>query len=315
MKHEDIRKYFRSQSPSETQKTRMLAGVLEQYKIQQQDCCTGKGDMNMNVKMKHRILKVTVIAAILTLTAVSAFAEVPAIRDWIGSRFGLSAEQEQVLAASGTLQNIEASVSDDIRTLTVRQTLADENGMYIVFDVDSQDGSKVDANLDDFEFRIPDYEGVLLHGLEYQVLEERLDGATCMAMLFGLENLSGQKVELTSCGLTCQWTVGNIETAKNCEADLWGTDAYDGSAYHVTGYSLSPLFLKLDLEYIDDMHFAGPDLVELEVKQADGTEKIVTSGNSIGKTADGLAWNLYIFDEVIDVDAVQAVYVDGVKLN
>ena len=68
MKREELKQYFQSTGPSEMQKVRMLAGVLEQYEAQCSDACVFKGDMNMNMNVKKRISRLTVIAAVKALT-------------------------------------------------------------------------------------------------------------------------------------------------------------------------------------------------------------------------------------------------------
>lgn len=316
MKREDIGEYFQAAGPSDVQKERMLAGVLERYEAQCGTACADEGDMNMNVSMKKRMSRIAVIAAVMVLTTVSAFAAVPELRDWVGEQFGLTAAQEQALSASGALQNVEAAATDGVRTLTVRQTLADENGMYIVYDVDSADGSAVTVDPDDFSFQAPGTADVFFFGYEQQILETRENGVTCMAVLSGLENLSGQQVSLTSCGLTAEWTVADVATMAVHEADLWGKDVWTGLDYHVTGYSISPICVKLDLEVLGDLNGAGmPDQITVEAMQADGSVKTFEAAGSFGKEAEGQRYQMFLLGEVIDVDAVQAVYVDGVKLN
>ena len=316
MKREELKQYFQATGPSEMQKVRMLAGVLEQYEAQCSDACVFKGDMNMNMNVKKRISRLTVIAAVMALTAVSAFAAVPELRNWVGVQFGLTAEQEQALSQSGTLQNVETAATDGLRTLTVRQTLSDENSMYIVYDVDTVDGSKVTVDEDGVQFQASDADGVFIYSMEHRVLEERQSGVTCMAVLTGLEDLSGQQVSLTSCGVTCEWTMGTVAPMEAYEADIWGKDVWTGRDYHVTGCSMSPICVKLDLEACESLKNAGmPNQVTIDVLQADGTVKQVAAGSSTAKEENGDCWQMFLLDEIIEVDAVQAVYVDGVKLN
>ena len=310
MRQEDIREYFRSQGPSETQKDRILAGVLEQYEQETQ------GEFHMCTKTKRSVSKIAVIAAVMVLTTVSAFAAVPEFRDWIGGQFGLTAEQEADLAASGTLQNIQASASNGNLTMTVHQALVDEQGMYIIYDVDSDDGSAVDVSLDDLQFQASESAGVFLYSIEQKVLETREDGVTCMALLTGLEDLSGQEVSLSSCGLTCRWTVGETAEIQKIEADLTGKDLWTGRPYHVTGCGLSPICVKLDLDGAERLQDSGfPDQVAVEVANTDGSVKTIQSVGSCGKETEDYRYQMFLFDEIIDVDRVQAVYVDGVKLN
>lgn len=327
MRQEDIKEYFLAAGPSEEQKNRMLAGVLEQCEAREPlnvlsgspdsgGACADKGEKTMNVSMKKRISSIAAMAAVMVLTTVSAFAAVPEFRDWIGEQFGLTAEQEQALSQSGALQNVEATATDGVRTLTVRQTMADQNGMYIVYDIDSVDGSAVEAELDDFSFQAPGAADVFLFSYEQQVLETRENGVTCMAVLSGLENLNGQQVYLTSCGLTAEWNVGDVAPMAVHKADLWGKDVWTGLDYHVTGYSISPICVKLDLEMLSSLNGAGmPDQVTVETVQADGSVKTIKADRSFGKEMDGERYQMFLLDEIIDVDAVHAVYVDGAGLK
>lgn len=328
MKKDDVRDYFLEAGPSDEQKERMLAGVLERCEAwgrfavmsgnpDSDGTCADEGDMNMNVSVKKRFSRVAVIAAVMALTTVSAFAAVPELRDWASDQFGLSTEQEQQLAESGALQNIQATASDENMTLTVRQTLADENGMYIIYDVESADGSDVVMEEDSFHFTVlAETSDVFLYSFEQQVLEDQGSRVTYMAVLTGLENLSGQEVSLTSCGLTVKWTVGDVAELAAYDADLTGTDVWTGANYHVTGYGLSPVCVKLNLEVLGDYAEAGfPDRVVVDVQQADGSVKTMESVSSFGKEEDGLRYQMFLFDEIIDVDAVTGIYVDGAKLG
>ena len=310
MRQEDIREYFRSQGPSESQKDRILAGVLEQYEQETQ------GEFHMCTKTKRNLSKIAVIAAVMVLTTVSAFAAVPELRSWAGQWFGMTAEQEEQLAEAGVLQNIAASVSEGGLTMTVHQALADEQGMYIIYDVNSDDGSKVEVSLDDFQFHAGESAGLFLYGAEQTILETRKDGVTAMVLLTGLEDLSGQEVSLSSCGLTANWTVETVAELDVHPADLKGSDIWTGADYHVTGYGLSPICVKVNLDVPEDLTAAGfPDQVTVDVKQEDGSIKTLESVSSTGKEADGTCYQMFLFDEILDADHVQAVYIDGEKLN
>lgn len=325
MKEKDLKEYFLAISPSDAQKERIRTEVQEYFDAHQD--CAEMGDNMKFTPIKKKIGRVGLIAAVMVLATVSAFAATPQLRSWLGEQFSLTPSMEADFEASGSLQNIQSTASSDNLNLTVHQTLSDSDNMYLVYEVATGDGSVLPDDVkeqilaQEMEFNMdePDDDSVFLCSVDQKILQECEDGITGMLIFSGISDLEGQKVSLALNDLTAHWTMGTPSEMEMHPADLTGTDAWTNTDYHVEGYSISPLCIKLDLSCNGSLNDnAGvPDQITVELETAGDADssivRIVADSYTV-REANGTRTQFFLLDEIINPEQVKAVYVDGEKL-
>lgn len=322
MKEKDLKEYFLAISPSDAQKERIRTEVQEYFDAHKD--CAEMGDNMKFTPIKKRIGRVGLIAAVMVLATVSAFAATPQLCSWLGQQFSLTPSMEADFEASGSLQNIQSTASSDNLNLTVHQALSDSDNMYLVYEVATADGSELSDDVkeqilaQEMEFNMdePDDDSVLIYSVDQKIIQQCEDGIIGVLIFSGISDLEDQKVSLALNDLVAHWTMGTPSKMEMHPADLTGTDAWTNTDYHVEGYSISPLCIKLDLTCIDSLNDnAGvPDQVTVELETTDGATKNIVADSYTVREENGNRTQFFLLSEIIVPEQVKAVYVDGEKL-
>lgn len=169
---------------SSGEKEKILNMALDRIKAENDEEYQTTATRKTKSGSKKRGILVAALAAVFVFTTTVLAAEIFEWDNRIASYLGINANNSSALAESG--MNIDVSAEQNGVTIKAIQTLGDANNMYILFEVTSPEGTKIDPN-SRFDMIYLRVEGANSLGYGCEFLPDESENDNKATMLFSMD--------------------------------------------------------------------------------------------------------------------------------